>query len=88
MERHGYRSGLAERLREEYESRVQVRQERAAAQTPADHAMRTLTLEEIRRQARESWLRMRQESKDGPRLGGKDDAVNRSDRALDDDLAR
>src|SRR5271167_2473674 len=38
MERHGYRSALAERLREEYESRVQVRQERAATQSAADHA--------------------------------------------------
>jgi ATP-dependent exoDNAse (exonuclease V) alpha subunit len=88
MERHGYRSGLAERLREEYELRVQVRQERADAQTPADHATRTLTLEEIRRQARESWLRMRQDSRDGSELGGKDHAANGSDRVLDDDLAR
>ncbi len=96
MERHGYRSVLAERLRGEYESRVQGRQERVAVQTAADHAnqrngdsgIRNLTLEEIRQRARESWLRMRQESRDGPGLGGKDHAATGSDRTLDDDLAR
>jgi ATP-dependent exoDNAse (exonuclease V) alpha subunit len=96
MERHGYRSVLAERLREEYESRVQVRQERSATQPAADHGhqrtgeidKRPLALEEIRRQARENWLRMRQESRDGPGPGGNDRAANGSERALDDDLGR
>jgi ATP-dependent exoDNAse (exonuclease V) alpha subunit len=88
MERHGYRSGLAERLREEYESRVQARQERVAVKTTVDRAMGALTLEDIRRQARESWLRMRQASRDGSELGGKDHAADDSDRVLDDDRAR
>jgi hypothetical protein len=82
MERHGYRSVQAERLRMEYQERVQARMERDAHQglrLPNDAAPATAreshsprepdgpaqtrqTLEEIRRQAREDWLRMRQES--------------------------
>jgi ATP-dependent exoDNAse (exonuclease V) alpha subunit len=73
MERHGYRSVVAERMRQDHEARQQARLERNAMQQPADHetddvqadADKTLsppTLEEIRQQARESWLRMRQES--------------------------
>jgi ATP-dependent exoDNAse (exonuclease V) alpha subunit len=96
MERHGYRSVLAERVRADYESRVQMRQERTAAQSVPDHAdrrtgdsgARPATLEEIRRNARENWLRMRQESRDGPVPGGNDHAAHGADRALDDDLAR
>ncbi len=96
MERHGYRSVLAERLREQHDLRVQARRERTAAQPAADdaneradgNAMRPLPLEEIRRQAREDWLRMRQESRDGPVIGGKEQAANGADRGLDDDLAR
>ena len=96
MERHGYRSALAERLRDEYESRVQGRRESGTAQNPndqpnrrgADKTVRTLTLEEIRRQARESWLQMRRESKAGTELIDKDHAATGSERALDDDFAR
>jgi ATP-dependent exoDNAse (exonuclease V) alpha subunit len=82
MERHGYRSGQAERLRMEYQERVQARLERDAHQglrgpndsapatareshsprEPDEPAQRRQTLEEIRRQAREDWLRMRRES--------------------------
>jgi ATP-dependent exoDNAse (exonuclease V) alpha subunit len=70
MERHGYRSGQAERLREEYEARLQARLERAAttertaiaAPTPAQKEQnQPLSLDDIRRQARENWLKMRQE---------------------------
>ncbi len=88
MERHGYRSALAERLRDEYESRVQGRRERGAAQVPTDSTARTPTLEEIRRQARESWLQMRQESKAGPEIADKHHAAASPERALDDDFAR
>lgn len=96
MERRGYRSVIAERLREEYELRVQGRRERAAAQPLADRndertdgdAMRPLALEEIRRQARESWLRMRQLSANSPEDGAKESAANGADRGPDDDLAR
>ncbi|MGO9036965.1 MAG: MobA/MobL family protein [Steroidobacteraceae bacterium] len=96
MERHGYRSALAERLRDEYESRVQMRRERDASKIPtdrttqrtADGPVRTLTLEEIRQQARESWLQMRQESRVGTELVDKHQAAAPSERTLDDDLAR
>jgi hypothetical protein len=86
MERHGYRSAQAERLRVEYQARVQARMERDAYQglrgpsaaaaareaqlpdesrsqrEPDERAKGPQSLEEIRRQAREDWLRMRQES--------------------------
>jgi hypothetical protein len=71
MERHGYRSALAERLRLEYQTRVQARMERAVATTP-DHARDThssaekpdrspRTVEDIQRQSLEKWLRFRKE---------------------------
>lgn len=93
MERHGYRSGQAERIRMQYQARVaervqeqkegheegrveapvQARAERDAGRRtsaeptlPTSHEFQTAakrpTLEEIRRQAREDWLRMRQEA--------------------------
>lgn len=73
MERHGYRSVLAERMRMEYQARVQARLERESArEVPATrertaapsvaHANKPPTLEEIRRRAREDWLRLRHES--------------------------
>ena len=86
MERHGYRSAQAERLREDYRARIEARLQRdavaaagagsntaaaanaavAAKTTAAPDAAaglkRPQTLEEIRRQAREDWLRMRQEA--------------------------
>ena len=57
MERHGYRSVVAERMREEHETRVEARLRRSTARDaiPA----KPQSLEEIRRQARESWLQMR-----------------------------
>ncbi len=64
MERHGYRSVVAERMREDYEARVQARLDRAR-QPAGEPKSQPPTLEEIRRQARESWLRMRQEPADG-----------------------
>jgi ATP-dependent exoDNAse (exonuclease V) alpha subunit len=98
MERQGYRSALAERLRMQYEARVQARMERnaghdspapaprelaaherTAPQEPAvvreptvvrepavvrepQAVKRPQSLQEIRRQAREDWLKLRQES--------------------------
>jgi hypothetical protein len=96
LERRGHRSVLAEKLREEHELRVQARRERAATQPIPDrsdgrtdgHAMRPLTLEEIRRQARENWLRMRQESANRPVTDSREQAASGVDRGLDDDLAR
>lgn len=78
MERHGYRSVVAERMREEHETRVEARLQRSTARDaiPA----KPQSLEEIRRQARESWLQMRlghAESTPGDPM----------ERAKDDDLA-
>jgi len=96
MERHGYRSVVAERLREEYESRVRERLERTAqpgadraAQTAGPPTGKSQTLEEIRRQARESWLRLRQEFADGSAggAGGKQRPPD-SERIADDVFAR
>jgi len=73
MERRGYRSPVAERLRAEYEVRVQARLQRAAAfetavsrengrgAEAAERLDEHRTLDEIRRQAREEWLRLRQQ---------------------------
>ena len=80
MERQGYRSVVAERLREEYETRVRERLERAARRTAVERSEQTAgppagkfqTLEEIRRQARESWLRLRQEFAESSAAGGPD----------------
>jgi ATP-dependent exoDNAse (exonuclease V) alpha subunit len=100
MERHGYRSELADRLREQYQARVDSRLQRSAAlkgtvekELGAGIAAKSKglensqsrensqSLEEIRRQARESWLRLRQGQADSTR-------PDTLDRARDDDLAR
>ncbi|MEP6546890.1 MAG: MobQ family relaxase [Gammaproteobacteria bacterium] len=72
MERHGFRSKVAERLREEHEVRVQARLSRATSRdmgsgqsSAADAAAnassaKPQSLEDVRREARESWLRLRQ----------------------------
>lgn len=77
MERRGYRSVLAERMRDEYEARVEARLRRSVArEAPA----KPQSLAEIRRQARESWLQMRRgDTESAPR-----DSL---DRAKDDDFA-
>ena len=73
MERQGYRSALAERLREEYRARVEAR------------AMgKTQSLEDMRREARENWHRLRQSQ---GRSGDLPPAAP-SDRTRDDDLAQ
>ncbi len=53
MERHGYRSEVAQRIRQDYEARVQARITPVSAAKPQ-------SLEDIRREARDSWLRLRQ----------------------------
>ncbi|HMK86744.1 MAG TPA: MobQ family relaxase [Steroidobacteraceae bacterium] len=55
-ERRGFRSAVAERIREDYAARVQARLARAAGLREAP------SLEDLRRQARERWLEMRRES--------------------------
>jgi ATP-dependent exoDNAse (exonuclease V) alpha subunit len=85
MERHGYRSVVAERMRDEYLARVRARLERtsaagAAANTepPADCAAKGQSLEDIRREApcRDNWLRLR------------DSGAATTYRDVDDDLTR
>jgi ATP-dependent exoDNAse (exonuclease V) alpha subunit len=68
MERHGYRNELAERMREDYRARAEARLEKSAGREGAaaaelsvkNPAPKPQTLEDIRREARENWLRMRQ----------------------------
>ena len=73
MEQRGVPSGVAERLRAEYRTRVQLRERRAAARTGTERSVgeaRTerqaqgaadpvTDVEEIRRRAREAWLQLR-----------------------------
>jgi len=78
MERHGYRSFQAERIREEYQARVAARdkehRQSAVPEKPKD-------LEQIRREARENWLRMREGRTKSPQPAA-------PDRCRDDDLTR
>jgi ATP-dependent exoDNAse (exonuclease V) alpha subunit len=75
MERHGYRSHQAEYLRAEYRARLAARLERGVVEqhAPVPPAVASVaaettpqTLEEIRREARENWLKMRQSATQTP----------------------
>jgi ATP-dependent exoDNAse (exonuclease V) alpha subunit len=81
MERRGHRSEIADRLRENYQKRVQLRFAHDAPQQSLEPTTASATPEEIRRQARESWLRLRQENAKGS-------APSAKDHTTDDDLAR
>jgi len=88
MERHGYRSGQAEQIRREYQARVDARLDRSAAQekpaSAAEQVQKPRSLEEIRRQARENWRRIRNES-----LGNSAERPPAArSQSTDDDLAR
>ncbi len=110
MERHGYRSVVADRMRQEYESRVQARLERAAGRemhvpseptaakltaaepTAAEPATRApvakpQSLEDIRREARENWLRLRQSQIQDQGLAESTPVVTKV-RVQNDDLTR
>jgi ATP-dependent exoDNAse (exonuclease V) alpha subunit len=99
MERHGYRSVVAERLREEYEARLLARVQAGlaniATRETAAESSTTLagaktasagprTTEEIRREARESWLRLRESQ-----LQGRAEPASSvpKERVRDDDLS-
>jgi len=89
MERHGYRSHLAERMRADYQARVAARQERVVLQPERgqNQAQRQpQSLEDIRRQARENWLKMRRESTEKVQATQSAQADPRRER--DDDLSR
>jgi ATP-dependent exoDNAse (exonuclease V) alpha subunit len=60
-ERAGRRSEIAEDIRARYEERVRERAEKAAQRVAgrADAPVQSKSLEDIRREARENWLRMR-----------------------------
>ena len=110
MERLGIRSVVADRMRQEYESRVQARLERgagremhvpsepaaakptAAEPTAAEPATRApvakpQSLEDIRREARENWLRLRQSQIQGQGHAESAPVVTK-DRVKNDDLTR
>jgi ATP-dependent exoDNAse (exonuclease V) alpha subunit len=98
MERHGYRSVVADRLREEYQARVQARLERVAgrdAPLPTRPTVAEPTAwappsnpqssEDIQRQAVQNWLRFRQ-SQSEDRADSTLSVTN--DRARNDGLER
>jgi hypothetical protein len=98
MERHGYRSVVADRMREEYQRRVQARLERVAGREVSTHTEQTAaeptargpaakpqSLEDIRREARENWLRLRHSQ--GQSHADAAPSVT-MDRVHDDDLTR
>lgn len=125
MERHGYRSVVADRMREDYRARVQARLDRVerpelpsvaapvvpepkgrettiAAPTtsrPKDResaaaepmaplaAPKRQSLEDIRREARENWLRLRQSQRQGLAESAPSPAAEK-DRSRDDDITR
>lgn len=105
MERRGFRSEVAERIRAQYEARAAARRERsagrgisgaaepavaergaaqsaAAAEAAAMPAVKRQSLEDIRREAREDWLRYRQAQSEGRGQAGSAAA----DRGLDEEL--
>lgn len=79
MERHGYRSAVAERVREEHRARVDSRQRSSGQQASA--ATEPKNLDEIRRQARENWLRLRQAHAEAAHVGA-------AEKTREDDLSR
>ena len=87
MERHGYRSMVADRIREDYQARVQARLDRLAESAAPGPPSKPQSLEEIRREARENWLRMRQDrSRDRAQGQAESEASLTSNKARDDDL--
>ncbi len=87
MERHGYRSVVADRMREEYQGRVQARLDRIAESAAPDPHAKPQSLEEIRREARENWLRMRQDRGQGrTQSQAESEASLSSNKVRDDDL--
>jgi MobA/MobL family len=88
MERHGYRSFQAERIREEYAARVEARERERFESAERERRAtaerdRPKSLEEIRREARENWLRMREGRTESPQSAAQDRGLGR-----DEDLSR
>jgi ATP-dependent exoDNAse (exonuclease V) alpha subunit len=104
MERHGYRSVVADRMREAYQARVQARLDRverpelttsrakerestAAEPMAPPPTPKHQSLEDIRREARENWLRLRQSQRQGLAESAPSMAAEK-DRGRDDDITR
>jgi ATP-dependent exoDNAse (exonuclease V) alpha subunit len=86
MERHGYRSVVADRMREDFQARVQARLDRVAESAAPGHAPKPQSLEEIRREARDNWLRMRQDRSQSRAQGQAESTSSlTANKALDDD---
>jgi ATP-dependent exoDNAse (exonuclease V) alpha subunit len=83
MERQGYRSVVAERMRNEYQMRVEARLENTAGQEMS--TAKGQCLEDIRREARANWLRLRQSQSHGHAEPATPATV---DRVHDDDFTR
>jgi len=62
MERRGGHSQIADRIRERHRARVQARLTQAAERSDPQTASTQPDLEQVRRQAREDWLRLRAEA--------------------------
>jgi ATP-dependent exoDNAse (exonuclease V) alpha subunit len=85
IERAGKHSEVAEAIRADYNARVQARLENAAERTSTAAEARSApavrpamrNLEDVRREARENWLRMRAEQ-NGIATGVRDDAQQRN----------
>jgi ATP-dependent exoDNAse (exonuclease V) alpha subunit len=79
MERRGFRSVVAERVREDYRARIQARLDWEAARREPDRVAGIPNLEDMRRQARERWLESRQGSaeRELPKSRGRDDDFSR-----------
>ena len=101
MERHGYRSVVADRVREEYQARLLARvqaglanvtnretsrmaESRSATAGATPAAFKPGSTEEIRREARENWLRLRESQLQGH---AEPAPAVRKERARDDDLS-
>ena len=98
LERRGRRSEIAEEIRAQYQERVQSRrelaqqpsrQQPAAAQASgeAPQVNRSTDLEEVRRQARESWLAMRAAESVQP-AAGQETELGRPGQEAEEDLTR
>jgi ATP-dependent exoDNAse (exonuclease V) alpha subunit len=92
IERRGERSFVAERIREQWQNDAQAHQEKSSAMStsresgpPSAHpVVETRDLEQIRREARENWIRMRQQQR-GASAAAENPEL-RNDRGTDQDL--
>jgi ATP-dependent exoDNAse (exonuclease V) alpha subunit len=92
IERRGGYSEVAARIREEYQARVQAREQRSAvaqAGSMRPAGFRPQSLDDIRREARENWLRMRAQAAQPAQVADRlPDRDRNPDRDRDRDPAR